>query len=100
MGHGKWQRAGPKLNLTVSSVMKSFNIPEYEGKTLIMAYVVNSGNRPTTRTHMVIMRHANLWNRLRKKADNTFLIQNPNLHQRIPYELKPGTNMDWNGGAE
>jgi beta-lactam-binding protein with PASTA domain len=37
MGHGKWQMAGPKLNLTVSSGMKSFNIPEYEGKTLIMA---------------------------------------------------------------
>jgi hypothetical protein len=60
MGHGKWQMAGPKLNLTVSSGMKSFNIPEYEGKTVIMAYVVNSGDRSTKLIHMGIMRHANL----------------------------------------
>jgi hypothetical protein len=77
--------------------VNAFNIPEYEGKTLIMAYVVNSGDRPTTLTRMALMQYANPWKRLRNKTQKTLLIMNPNLNERIPYELKPGRT--WTGVA-
>src|SRR6266436_6542276 len=62
----KWRLAGPRLRLTIRSGMKTANVPEYEGKTLLLAQVVNYGDRPTTITHLAFSYYRNAWNRLRK----------------------------------
>jgi hypothetical protein len=90
----KWRLAGPKLRLTVNTGMKSLNIPEYEGKTLITAEIVNYGDRPTTLTLIAFMHYKNLWNRIRNKEEKSYVVSNPNLHFRIPHELNPGRKWD------
>lgn len=93
----KWRMAGPKLRLTVSTGMKAFNMPEYEGKMLVLASVVNYGDRPTTLTHMILLRYITTWRRVRgKKTAGAIWIPNPG-QQPLPYELKPGTT--WTGIA-
>jgi hypothetical protein len=93
----KWRLAGPKLRLTIRSSMKTVNMPEYEGKTLLIAEVVNYGDRPTTITHVVFFYYRNMWNRLRKHADQKSVALLPNPRQTIPFELRPGNS--WSGFA-
>jgi hypothetical protein len=90
----KWRMAGPKLQLTVNFDMKSVGIPQYEGKILITAYVVNNGDRSTTITHMAFAHYKSLWDFLRNKTDKNLLVMNPNTDLRLPYELKPGRMWD------
>jgi HJR/Mrr/RecB family endonuclease len=48
----KWRTAGRKLRVSVQSGMKSINMPQFEGKTLIHVNVSNYGDRPTTITNL------------------------------------------------
>ena len=90
----KWRLAGPRLRLTVRSGMKSFNLPEYEGKTLIMADVVNCGDRPTTITHLCFVHYRTFWGRFRNRSETNLWIPNPGRVQ-LTFELNPGTS--WTG---
>jgi hypothetical protein len=93
----KWRLAGPRLRLTVTSGMESINIPEYEGKMLMNAQVVNRGDRSTTITNLGFLYYKNVWNRLRNRPDRSFIIGTPNTRQPLQYELKPG--VTWSGIA-
>ena len=91
----KWRLSGPRLRLTIRPGMKSINIPEYEGKTIILAQVVNFGDGPTTITHLAFSFYRNRWNALIKRAGQSFIVPNPNPWQKIPFELRQGTS--WSG---
>jgi hypothetical protein len=93
----KWRLAGPKLRLTIRSSMKTINVPEYEGKTLLIAEVVNYGDRPTTITLLTFFYYRNRWNWLRNQADQKTAVMVPNTRQSIPFELRPGNS--WSGFA-
>lgn len=94
----KWWTTGPKVHYTVQSGMKSFNIPEYEGKTLLLANVTNTGDRPTTIINLGFLHYANLWAELRNRPDKAFVIPHPSTAQPLPFELKSG-NV-WSGTCE
>jgi hypothetical protein len=64
---------------------------------LLIADVVNHGDRPTTITHLVFVYYRNMWNRLRNRADQNMAILLPNTRQPIPFELRPGSS--WSGFA-
>lgn len=93
----KWHLSGPKLRLNVNTGMKSVNIPEYEGKTLIHATITNYGDRPTTLTHLVFKHYPKGQKRFRRQADKNLWVGNPSPAVPLPYELKPG--QMWNGTA-
>lgn len=93
----KWRTAGPKLRVSVQSGMKSINMPQYEGKTLIYVNVSNYGDRPTTITNLGYLHFANLWTRMRGRPDAAAIVPNPNDVHLLPYELKQG-NL-WSGIA-
>ena len=93
----KWKTAGAKLRVTVQPNMKTINIPQYEGKTVISANVVNYGDRPTTIKNLGYLWFKNSWNRIRRRPDKAFIIPNPSEAHKLPYELKQG-NL-WTGLA-
>jgi hypothetical protein len=93
----KWWTAGPKIRFSVQSGMESINMPEYDGKTLILAKVTNYGDRPTTITNLGFLYFGSIWSKLRKKSDKAFIIPNPSTVQRLPFELKQGSI--WSGVA-
>ena len=64
---------------------------------MLIAEVVNHGDRPTTITHLVFVYYRNMWNRLRNRADQNMAILLPNTRQPIPFELRPGSS--WSGFA-
>ena len=93
----KWRLSGPRLRLSLRPGMKSINIPEFEDKTIIIAEVVNFGDRPTTITHLSFSYYNSRWNLLTKRGTKSFIIGTPNPWYRIPFELRQGTS--WSGYA-
>jgi hypothetical protein len=92
----KWRTSGPNLQMRVMTGMEAFNIPEYEGKTLIVAVVTNRGDRPTTITHLAVAYYDAWWKAmLRKRSAANGWIATPSTTQRVPFELKPG--VEWSG---
>lgn len=92
----KWRTIGPNLQMRLMIGMESYNIPEYEGMTLIVAVVTNRGDRPTTITHLGLAYYDVWWKAmLRKKASANAFITIPSTTQRVPFELKPG--VEWSG---
>jgi hypothetical protein len=93
----KWRLSGPRLRLRIRPGMESINIPQFEGKTIILAEVINSGDRPTTITHLSFSFYRDWWNALMKRPDKSFIVSNPNPWLTIPFELRQGTS--WSGYA-
>jgi hypothetical protein len=91
----KWRTSGPKLRVSVQAGMQSINMPEFEGKTLILTNVSNYGDRPTTITNLAFLYYKNIWSLIRDRNDKGFIVATPSTVQRIPYELKQGTM--WTG---
>lgn len=91
----KWRTAGPKLRVSVQPNMESFNMPQYDGETLILTNVSNYGDRSTTITNFVLLYYKNLWSLIRGRNDKGLIVPNPSVAQPLPYELKQGTI--WNG---
>ncbi len=95
----KWRKSGPNLCMRVMADMKSYNLPQYEGKTLVVAVVTNRGDRPTTITHLGLAFYDTWWKAiLRKKASASGWVAIPNPAQPVPFELKPGA--EWTGIVE
>jgi hypothetical protein len=93
----KYRTAGPKLRLDVSTGMEA-NMPAYKGKTLVMGNVTNYGDRPTTLTHFAFQGYDRKWRFWKaRRADQSALVQTPNMVQSLPFELKPGAV--WTGIA-
>src|SRR3954471_23786652 len=73
----KWKHSGPDLSVDVTADMKSFNIPAFEGMTLITARVTNRGDRPTTITHYTLHHYPSRWARLRHRPDFNAIVTMP-----------------------
>jgi hypothetical protein len=86
----KWKRAGPNLDIGVSTGMVGINMPEYEGKTLMMVNATNRGDRPTTITHLTLHRYASWWNYVRRRAAFNAIVTTPSTTQPVPFVLAPG----------
>lgn len=86
----KWRTSGPKLRVAVQTGMQTFNMPEYDGKTLILVYVTNYGDRPTTITNLGLKFYPSAWAKIRNKATKAFVFPRPNTAQPLPFELKQG----------
>ena len=93
----KWWTVGPKLRVSVQTGMESINMPQYEGKTLILVNVSNYGDRPTTITNLGYLYFTTFWKRARHRPDKAAIVPNPSDTQRLPFELKQG-NL-WSGIA-
>jgi len=63
----KWWTAGQKLRVTVQTGMKSINMPQYDGKTLILVNVANYGDRPTTITNLGYLYFTSLLGWIRRR---------------------------------
>jgi hypothetical protein len=95
----KWRTSGPSLHMRVSTGMVAYNMPVYEGRTLIMVSVTNRGDRPTTITHLNMAYYDTWWKAiLCMKPSQNYWVANPNTFQQVPFELKPG--IEWKGMIE
>src|SRR5262245_25050907 len=94
----KWWLSGPRLRITVQTNMKTVNIPEYDGMTLVSTQVDNYGDRPTTITGLGFIYYSTWWKLLRKQSEGASIVGNPSLSQPIPFELKQGSS--WRGLAQ
>ncbi len=73
--------------------MAIFNDPRYEGLKLVVANVINYGDRPTTIRNLCYFyfgKRKPLRKLLRSKPDETFIVPNQNHDQQLPFELRPG----------
>jgi hypothetical protein len=93
----KHRTAGPRLRFTARPAMKSFNVPMYEGKTLIIANVTNYGDRPTTITNLGYLYFKGRRFLRKRIPDEAAIVPNPSTTQPLPFELKPG--VVWMGVA-
>ncbi len=87
----KYRHAGPKLRFSVQAGVETINMPQYEGKTLIMVKVTNYGDRTTTITNLGCLYFARKWDAVRRtKPDQASIVVTPNSAQPLPYELNAG----------
>jgi len=87
----KYRHAGPKLRFSVQTGMET-NVPQYEGKTLILVKVSNSGDRATTITKLGCLYFTKRWRAIirRTKPDRPSIVLTPSSAEPLPYELKAG----------
>lgn len=93
----KYRRAGPKLRFSVHTGLESVNMPQYQGKRLILANVTNYGDRPTTITNLGYVYFTKRRFLGNKIPDKAAIIPIPSTTQPLPFELRPGTL--WTGIA-
>lgn len=86
----KWKSSGPSLEVTLSTGMRSYNVPAYEGKALMLLNVTNRGDRATTITHVGIHRYESTWRYLRRRPSASFIAPTPNIDFPPPHVLEPG----------
>ncbi|MCH7888872.1 MAG: hypothetical protein IIA00_06295 [Proteobacteria bacterium] len=98
----KWLRSGARVQLRVSSDMKTFNDPDprRKGKTYIIGVVTNTGSSPTTITHLATAYYKNRWDQLRRKFSfrGIIIIAQAANHLPLPHVLKVGE--EWSGMIE
>ena len=60
-------------------------------QTIIIAEVVNIGNRKSTLTQMFAIYYPNWWLRLIRREKKTFVVMpDRNIAQPLPFEIEPG----------
>ena len=96
----KWLASGPKIDMSVSTGMKSFGGLEPGPKTYVSVTASNVGDRPTTITNLGGMYFESWWRAyvLRRKPKAAFIIIQPSQAQRIPYRFEVGEQ--WIGLAD
>ena len=95
----KWKTTGPNIKMRLMTGMQSYNIPEYQDMTLVVAVATNRGDRPTTITHLGLAYYDSWWKAmLCKRASAYAFIAIPSSTQPVPFELKPG--VEWSGMIE
>jgi hypothetical protein len=85
-----WFRTGPRLKVSASANMKTFGQGVRDDTTYIVANVRNVGTQQTTITHVVMFAYRNRWDRFRKRASETFVVNHAVLAYPIPYVLEAG----------
>jgi len=88
-------RAGPKIRFNVRTGMVV--VPSDDKKTFVQTEVINYGDRATT-LRTIDLRYFEKpwsWARLRNRATEAAVLNNPNPAQPLPWELKPGAV--WSG---
>ena len=98
----KWLRSGARVQLRVSSGMKTFNDPDprRKGKTYVIVITTNTGSSPTTITHLAVSHFKNRWDQLRRKFSfrGIVIIAQAANHLPLPHVLKVGE--EWSGMIE
>ena len=88
----KWLASGPKIDLSVSTGMKTIGGPTPDSKTYIAVTACNVGDRPTTITNLGGMYFDSWWRAYitQRNASNTFIVNQPSQVQHIPYRFEIG----------
>ena len=92
----KWFHEGPQMAFKVRPEMCIVGDEEFEGKRFLVFDVANIGGRATTLTSLGFVYYANLWQRIRRKADYYF-VKNPGFEHAFPHKLDVGEL--WTGRA-
>lgn len=79
-----------KLDVHLSTGMRSYNIPNLEDKELMALRATNMSNRATTITHMTMQLYPSWWAYLRRKPSKSWIVVDQLLNQPLPYVLEPG----------
>lgn len=79
-----------KLDVHLSTGMRSFNIPELEGKELMVLRAINMSNRATTITHMTMQLYPSWWSYKRRRPSKSWIVVDHLPNQPLPYVLEPG----------
>ena len=79
-----------KLDVYLSTGMRSYNIPNLEGKDLMVLRATNMSNRATTITHMTMQLYPSWWAYLRRKPSKSWIVVDHLPNQPLPYVLEPG----------
>lgn len=79
-----------KLDVHLSTGMRSFNIPELEGKELMVLRAINMSNRATTITHMTLQLYPSWWAYKRRRPSKSWIVVDHLPNQPLPYVLEPG----------
>ena len=86
----KWLHAGPSLVVTGQANMKSYGMPAFEGKSVMVVNATNRGDRPTTITHFTIHQYPSWWAWMRKRAPFNAIVNVANDMRPPPYVLPAG----------
>lgn len=86
----RWSRSGPKLQVIATPNMQIITPGEGIDDTLYISVVVtNGGDSPTTITHFCACTYRNVFDRLRGKKDQLFII-NSGPESPIPHKILVG----------
>ena len=91
----KWKKSGPRIRGSVTPNMVFYNFPEYENKKITVVNITNTGDRPTTVTHLSLTFYKNKIKKAFNKKDNLISIDNQLIPHPIPYTLNSG--LEWKG---
>lgn len=95
----KWFRAGPLVRVRANPNMQDLNaaLGRARGDMCIFLDVTNSGDRPTTITHLVVYHYRSLLDRWRRKHSCQAVVGDGNWGPPTPYVLRPGER--WTSGV-
>ena len=79
-----------KLDVHLATGMRSFNIPQLEGKTLMVLRATNMSSRATTITHMTMQMYPSWWSYIRRRSSKNWIVTDYLPNQPLPYVLEPG----------
>ena len=79
-----------KLDVYLSTGMRSFNIPELEGKELMVLRATNMSSRATTLTHMTMQLYPTWLAYIRRRPSKSWIVVDQLPNQPLPYVLEPG----------
>ncbi|CDZ55513.1 hypothetical protein [Neorhizobium galegae] len=96
----RWFESGPKIYVRATANMIMLDGRGGQTKGLLIVYVTNRGDTPTTITNLCLLDYPNVLARWRDKASRSFVIphpQPPGTPPTIPHVLNPG--QQWAGMA-
>lgn len=79
-----------KIDVHLSTGMRSFHIPALEGKELMVLTAITMSNRATTITHMTLQLYPTCWAYKTRRPSKSGIVFEPLPNQPLPYVLEPG----------
>ncbi|RCK33384.1 hypothetical protein TH9_10870 [Thalassospira xiamenensis] len=86
----RWVENGPKLSLSLMLTAQStadYDLPGDERQKFILLTAVNSGNAPTTVTHIILHRYNSLFSRFRMRPSESWVVVKNSICP-LPYTLE------------
>ena len=97
----KWRFSGARVRLRVTSSDQRYGhlaMLIQPGQELVVVEAVNVGRQNTVLTHLFASYYENIWQRLLKMNEKTYVITpSPNLANGLPFDLEPGAR--WVGAS-